>query len=58
VLFLIELEIMLNDLSKIRDKEKGLRNRHLIDQAISSLKEYEKAMSTGDATYVQKRRLE
>lgn len=52
---MIELELMLNDLSKIKDKEKGLRNRMLLDQAINSISEYGKALSKGEGTYVQKR---
>jgi len=42
----IELEIMLNDLSKLYEKEKGIRNRVLLEKAIDSLKDYETAKST------------
>mgnify|MGYP001574470309 CR=1 FL=1 len=52
---MIELEIMINDLGKILEKEKGLRNKHLLQTAVTSLREYEMAISRGDATYVQKR---
>ena len=43
---MIELEVMLNDLGKLLEKEKGLRNKILLENAISSIKEYEKAVST------------
>ncbi len=43
---MIELEVILNDLRKILEKEKGLRNKILLGNAISSLREYEKAIST------------
>ncbi|MDO8634027.1 MAG: hypothetical protein Q7K34_01910 [archaeon] len=55
---MIELELMINDLGKILEKEKGLRNKHLLETAVISLKEYEMAISRGDATYVQKRNMQ
>ena len=43
---MIELELMLNDLGKMLEKERGLRNKILLENAISTLKEYEKAISS------------
>ena len=50
VISMLELELILNDLKKIEAKEKGLRNRILLEKAIDSLKEYEKAIANGNAT--------
>jgi len=47
---MLELELILNDLRKIESKEKGLRNRILLEKAIDSLKEYEKAVASGNST--------
>ncbi|MEK6941762.1 MAG: hypothetical protein AABW85_02815 [archaeon] len=37
---MIEIEIMLNDLTKMYVKEKSLRNRVLLEKVITHLKEY------------------
>jgi hypothetical protein len=47
---MLELEVMLNDLNKMYGKEKGLRARIYLENAISNLKEYSK-VSAGDAVY-------
>ena len=40
--FLIEIELMLNDLQKMYNKEKSLRKRILLENAITNLKDYER----------------
>jgi len=52
---MLELELILNDLMKIQAKEKGLRNRILLENAVDSLKEYEKAVASGNSTIAKKR---
>ncbi|MBI2598205.1 MAG: hypothetical protein HYW50_03345 [Candidatus Diapherotrites archaeon] len=42
---MIELELMLNDLQKLYVKEKSIRNRVLLEKAITNLKEYEKSLA-------------
>ena len=39
---MIELELMINDLQKMYNKEKSLRKRILLENAITNLKGYEK----------------
>ena len=51
---MLELELILNDLKKIQDKEKGLRNRILLEKAVDSLKEYEKAVASCNSTMAKK----
>ena len=53
---MIELEIMLKDLNKMLEKEKGLRNKVLLENAISSIKEYEMAISTQQEAVLLSRR--
>ena len=52
---MIELELILKDLEKIKDKEKGLRNRILLEKAIDSIREYDKAVASGDSTLSKKK---
>lgn len=52
---MLELEIMLRDLGKLYDREKGLRNKILLENAIVNLKEYERAISNPEATYLVKK---
>lgn len=42
---MMELELMLNDLDRLHAREKGLRKRIYLEQAISALREYEKQLS-------------
>ena len=55
VITMLELELILNDLRKIQAKEKGLRNRILLEKAVDSLKEYEKAVASGNSTIANKK---
>lgn len=41
---MIEIELMLQDIRKLMEKEKGIRNRILLEQAQKALNEYEKAV--------------
>jgi len=36
----VELEMVLANLKKLRESEKGVRNKFLLDKAISSFEEY------------------
>ncbi len=40
---MIEIEVMLNELKRLREKEKSIRNRILLENAYNALMEYEKA---------------
>ena len=40
---MIELELLLNELERLYAKEKGLRRKIFLENAIKNLKEYEKS---------------
>jgi hypothetical protein len=42
---MIELETLMNDLNRLYVKEKGMRKRIYLEQALSSLKQYEKQIA-------------
>lgn len=52
---MIELELILNQLEKMYEKEKGLRNRVLLEKSIESLKEYESSTSVSETSYFAKK---
>ncbi|MBU1940097.1 hypothetical protein KKH30_05015 [Candidatus Micrarchaeota archaeon] len=42
---MIEIEVLMNDLSKLHSKEKGMRKRIYLEQALSALKQYEQQIA-------------
>ena len=54
---MIEFEHIVDHLQKLYAKEKSLRNRILLESALTSLKEYDKAINQGEATFIQKKYL-
>ncbi|MFH1224416.1 MAG: hypothetical protein V1676_01300 [Candidatus Diapherotrites archaeon] len=42
---MIELETLMNDLNRLYTKEKGMRKRIYLEQALASLKQYEKQIA-------------
>lgn len=51
---MIEFEHIISHLENLYTKEKSLRNRILLEGALDSLKEYDKAINQGETTFIQK----
>lgn len=51
---MIEFEHIVSHLEKLYGKEKSLRNRILLESALNSLKEYDKAVNQGEVTFIGK----
>ena len=51
---MIEFEHILSHLENLYTKEKSLRNKILLEGALNSLKEYDKAINQDEATFIQR----
>ncbi|HZX19718.1 MAG TPA: hypothetical protein VFF13_01745 [archaeon] len=51
---MIEFEHIMTQLERLHLKEKSLRNKVLLENAIVSLKEYDKFSTQGDGTFIKK----